>query len=85
MGTRGIDDLKFRLLDERGIDVIRTQIYHSVRSKNLFESGLKFVLLDEVDYMIKNAQQALKQILQSSYNHVRFCSMCNYKSKIDES
>ena len=79
MGTRGIDDLKFRLLDERGIDVIRTQIYHSVRSKNLFESGLKFVILK------KNAQQALKQILQSSYNHVRFCSMCNYKSKIDES
>ena len=37
--------------DERGIDVIRSQIYQFVRSKNLFESGLKFVILDEVDYM----------------------------------
>ena len=71
--------------DERGIDVIRTQIYQFVRSKNLFESGLKFVILDEVDYMTKNAQQALKQILQSSYNNVRFCLMCNYITKIDES
>ena len=71
--------------DERGIDVIRSQIYQFVRSKNLFESGLKFVILDEVDYMTKNAQQALKQILQSSYNNVRFCLMCNYITKIDES
>ena len=71
--------------DERGIDVIRTQIYQFVRSKNLFECGLKFVILDEVDYMTKNAQQALKQILQSSYNNVRFCLMCNYITKIDES
>ena len=71
--------------DERGIDVIRTQIYQFVRSKNLFEHGLKFVILDEVDYMTKNAQQALKQILQSSYNNVRFCLMCNYITKIDES
>ena len=70
---------------ERGIDVIRTQIHQFVRSKNLFESGLKFVILDEVDYMTKNAQQALKYILQTSTNNVRFCLMCNYITKIDES
>ena len=71
--------------DERGIDIIRNQIYQFVKSQNFFEHGLKFVILDEVDYMTKNAQQALKYLLQSSCYNVRFCLICNYISKIDES
>jgi len=71
--------------DERGIDIIRNQIYQFVRSKNLFESGIKFVILDEVDYMTKNAQQALKYLLQNSSQNVRFSLICNYISRIDES
>ena len=71
--------------DERGIDIIRNQINQFVRSKNLFEVGLKFVILDEVDYMTKNAQQALKYLLQTSTYNVRFFLICNYISKIDES
>jgi replication factor C subunit 3/5 len=71
--------------DERGIDIIRNQIHQFVKSKNFFEVGLKFVILDEVDYMTKNAQQALKYLLQSSSYNVRFCLICNYISKIDES
>jgi DNA polymerase III delta prime subunit len=71
--------------DERGIDIIRIQIHQFVRSKNLFESGFKFVILDEVDYMTKNAQQALKTLIQTCRNTVRFCLICNYISKIDES
>lgn len=71
--------------DERGIDIIRTQIYQFVKSKHIFEVGLKFVILDEVDYMTKNAQQALKTLLQTALPNVRFCLICNYISKIDES
>ena len=71
--------------DERGIDIIRNQINQFVKSRNRFEQGLKFVILDEVDYMTKNAQQALKTLLQSDRNNVRFCLICNYISKIDES
>jgi len=71
--------------DERGIDIIRNQINQFAKSLNLFEKGLKFVILDEVDYMTKNAQQALKYILQNSTYNVRFCLICNYISKIDES
>ena len=70
--------------DERGIDIIRNQIYQFVKSKNLFETGTKFVILDEVDYMTKNAQQALKILLQSYSYNVRFCLICNYISKIDD-
>ena len=69
--------------DERGIDIIRNQIYQFVKTKNLFETGYKFVVLDEVDYMTKNAQQALKYLLQSCGENVKFCLICNYISKIE--
>ena len=71
--------------DERGIEMIRNQINNFVKSNNMFEEGLKFVVLDEVDYMTKNAQQALKNLLQSKYTNVRFCLICNYICKIEES
>ena len=70
--------------DERGIDIIRNQINQFVNSKNLFNHGMKFVILDEVDYMTKNAQQALRYLLQTYSNNVRFCLICNYISRIDE-
>ena len=70
--------------DERGIDIIRNQINSFVNSKSLFNDGMKFVILDEVDYMTKNAQIALKYLLQSYKSKVRFCLICNYISRIDE-
>ena len=70
--------------DERGIDIIRNQINSFVNSKPLFNNGMKFVILDEVDYMTKNAQQALRYLLQNYSGGVRFCLICNYISKIDE-
>lgn len=70
--------------DERGIDIIRSQIYQFVNSKTMFNSGMKFVILDEVDYMTKNAQQALRYLLQNFSTSVRFCLICNYISRIDE-
>ena len=71
--------------DERGIDIIRNQISQFVNSQALFTNGLKIVVLDEVDYMTKNAQQALKYLLQKYPENVRFCLICNYISRIDES
>jgi replication factor C subunit 3/5 len=71
--------------DERGIEIIRSQIMQFINTKPLFATGIKFVILDEVDYMTKNAQQALKCLLQSYTENVKFCLICNYISKIDES
>ena len=70
--------------DERGIDIIRNQISYFVNSKPLFNNGMKFVILDEVDYMTKNAQQALRYLLQNYTGSVRFCLICNYISRIEE-
>jgi replication factor C subunit 3/5 len=72
--------------DERGIDIIRNQINGFVTSKSMFGDGMKFVILDEVDYMTKNAQTALRYLLNNFSNtiRVRFCLICNYISRIDE-
>ncbi len=69
--------------DDRGIEIIRNQIHQFVHTKTLFGNGLKFVILDEVDYMTKNAQQALRYLIQKYSNNIRFCLICNYISRID--
>ena len=71
--------------DDRGIEVIRNQINNFVNTKTFFTKGLKFVILDEVDYMTKNAQQALHYLIQQYSDNIRFCLICNYISKIDNS
>ena len=70
--------------DDRGIDIIRNQISQFVNTKTLFGDGMKFVILDEVDYMTKNAQQALRYLIQQYSDNIRFCLICNYISRIDE-
>ena len=70
--------------DDRGIDIIRNQINQFVNTNSLFGNGIKFVILDEVDYMTKNAQQALRYLIQQYSDNIRFCLICNYISKIDK-
>jgi len=41
--------------NDRGIDVIRTQIYTFIHTQGMFHNDLKFVILDEVDSMTKPA------------------------------
>ena len=88
---QGVENYKSLVLhlnasDERGIETIRSLINQFVISSSLFEKGMKFVILDEVDYMTKNAQQALKYMLENITNDgVCFCLICNYISKIDSS
>lgn len=71
--------------DDRGIDTIRNQILSFVNSTSLFSGsdGIKFVVLDEVDYMTLRAQQGLKYLIQKYNNNVKYCLICNYINKID--
>ena len=85
--NKNIKGLKIHLnaSDDRGIDIIRNQINQFVNTKSLFGNGIKFVILDEVDYMTKNAQQALRCLIQNYSHNIRFCLICNYISKIEKS
>ena len=78
-------DLKIHLnaSDDRGIDIIRNKINQFVNTNTFFKSGTKFVILDEVDYMTKNAQQALRYLIQQYSKNIRFCLICNYICRID--
>ena len=69
--------------DERGIDTIRHQISLFVNSNGLFSNQLKFIILDEVDYMTKSAQQGLKYLIENTNNYVIYCLICNYICKIE--
>ena len=71
--------------DERGIEIIRNQIYGFVKSSGLFNNSLKFVILDEIDYMTKNAQLALRYLIKDRSLNVRYILICNYISRIDDS
>jgi replication factor C subunit 2/4 len=76
--------------DERTISVVRTTIYSFATSSSLFcatprPGHLRFLILDEVDYMDMDAQRALKAIVQSSPPFTCFCFICNYIHKVDRS
>jgi replication factor C subunit 3/5 len=71
--------------DERGIDIIRNQINTFVKSKHIWKNGTKFVILDEVDYMTRVAQNSLRYLVDEDIPNVRFCLICNYIYKLDVS
>ena len=72
--------------DDRGVEIVRTQIHQFVHMKQLFFPGIKFVILDEVDYMTDSAQQSLHHLIQTTTHlNVRFCLICNYVGKINDS
>tara|TARA_B000000557_G_C20672059_1_gene399280 strand:- start:88 stop:801 length:714 start_codon:yes stop_codon:yes gene_type:complete len=69
---------------ERGIEVIRNQIFNFTDKNNLFSSVRKFVLLDEIDSMTKQAQNNLSIIIQNCKNKVTFILICNFLNRVVE-
>ena len=72
--------------DERGIDVVRGQIQQFVSTDTLISQGMKFVVLDEADYMTKSAQLALHKLIQTIHpdRSLCICLICNYICKIED-
>lgn len=67
--------------DERGIDVVREKIKQFAASHSL-SRAVKIVVLDEADSMTKDAQNALRRIMETFSRNVRFVIICNYPTKI---
>ena len=70
---------------ERGIEVIRNQIFNFTEKKNLFSNVRKFVLLDEIDSMTKQAQNNLHIVINKCKNKVTFILICNFLNRVIES
>ncbi|MEM7819207.1 MAG: replication factor C small subunit [Candidatus Aenigmatarchaeota archaeon] len=75
--------LELNASDERGIDTIRIKVKDFARTIPM--NGLfKIIYLDEADSLTKDAQHALRRIMEN-YSHIcRFILACNYSSKIIE-
>jgi len=68
--------------DERGIDVVRTQIKQFARTSPLGDAEFKVLFLDEADALTNDAQAALRRTMESYAGTCRFILSCNYSSKI---
>ena len=68
--------------DERGIDVVRTQIKEFARTSPLGGAEFKILFLDEADALTTDAQAALRRTMETYARTCRFILSCNYSSKI---
>jgi replication factor C small subunit len=78
--------LELNASDERGIGVVRERIKGFSQIIQSTSSGVQFglVILDESDEMTKDAQTALRRIMETSSRTCRFILVCNYQSGIIE-
>jgi len=74
--------LEMNASDARGIETVRNEISNFAGTRKLFSSGIKLVILDEADNMTKDAQMALRRVIEKYAKNARFCIICNYASKI---
>ncbi len=70
--------------DERGIDVVRTNIKNFARTAPLGNAKFKIIFLDEADALTSDAQSALRRTMERYAATCRFIISCNYSSKIIE-
>lgn len=74
--------LELNASDDRGIDVVRQQIQDFASTRSVFCNKFKLVILDECDAMTRDAQFALRRVIEKYTRNTRFCLICNYVSKI---
>lgn len=68
--------------DARGIDHVRNEIKEFSKTMSMNVDLPKIIFLDECDALTKEAQQALRRIMEIYASNVRFILSCNYSSKI---
>ncbi|KAG1675379.1 hypothetical protein FOA52_012298 [Chlamydomonas sp. UWO 241] len=74
--------LELNASDDRGIDVVRQEIQDFASTKTIFSNKFKLIILDECDAMTRDAQMALRRVMEKYTRNCRFCLICNYVSKL---
>jgi replication factor C small subunit len=68
--------------DDRRLEVVRTTIKDISQQRVIGDVPFKIILLDEMDGMTPDAQNALKRIMERYADNVRFIITANDRSKI---
>lgn len=81
------DDYKqnFRELnasDDRGIDIVRNEIKSFAKQQPTPGHDFKLIFLDESDALTKDAQSALRRVMEDYADRTRFILSCNYPNKL---
>lgn len=82
--------LELNASDERGINIVRKKIITFAKLKisnadnNYPSPNYKIIILDEADAMTKEAQSALRKVMEEYSSITRFCFICNYINQIIE-
>lgn len=80
-GWRG-NLIEMNASDERGIDVVRDQIKARAQEAPSGDYGFKIIYLDEADNLTKDAQAALRRVMEEYSDRTRFFLSCNYPNKL---
>jgi replication factor C small subunit len=77
----GADVLRLNGSEERGIDTMRSKVkeFAMTHSSN---SNFKIVFIDEADYITKEGQAILRNLMETYYKNCRFIMTANYGNKI---
>lgn len=68
--------------DDRRLEVVRTTIKDIATTMKEGNVPHKIIMLDEMDGMTSDAQNALKRIMERYSGNVRFIITCNHRNKI---
>ena len=75
-----MDILEINASNENNVDTIRNKITNF--SGTMPFGDLKYVLLDEADYITPNGQAALRGVMETYHTSCRFILTCNYPNRI---
>ena len=75
-----LDVLEINASNENNVDTIRNKITNF--SSTMPFGDLKYVLLDEADYITPNGQAALRGVMEMYHTSCRFILTCNYPQRI---
>jgi len=70
--------------DDRGINVVRGEIKRIAQIRTAGDAAFRIIFLDECDHLTRDAQAALRRIMEDNATNCRFILSCNYPSKIIE-
>jgi len=68
--------------DDRRLETVRTMIKNVAQSGTIGNVPFRMMLLDEMDGMTTDAQNALKRIMERYSSNIRFIITCNDRNKI---